>query len=102
MAGKAIRKQKPRRAKAGGSASAKQTRRRTARVDSKRRARAAAKAADPIDNLVAASAQALRLHLDADWHAAVTFNLALITRLAALVDEFPLADDAEPGPVFHA
>lgn len=102
MAGKAIRKRKPRRAKAGGSASAKQTRRRTAKIDSKRQARAVAKVADPIANLVAASAQVLRLHLDPDWHPAVTFNLALITRLAALIDEFPLADDAEPGPVFHA
>jgi hypothetical protein len=30
------------------------------------------------------------------------FNLRLIFRHAKLVDEFPLADDIKPAPVFHA
>ena len=34
--------------------------------------------------------------------AGVKFNLELILRIAALVDEFPLPDEAEPAPVFHA
>jgi hypothetical protein len=68
----------------------------------KRRARAAAKPADTIDGLVAAGAQALGLKIDPAWHDGVKFNLQLILRLAALVDEFALPDDTEPASVFHA
>ena len=57
---------------------------------------------DSIDALVAASAQALGLTLDPAWHESIAFNLRLILRHAALVDEFALPDDAEPAPVFHA
>ena len=57
---------------------------------------------DAIDLLVTAGAQALGLALDPAWQASVKFNLQLILRHAALVDEFPLPDDAEPAPVFHA
>jgi hypothetical protein len=63
---------------------------------------APAKPADAVDTLVVAGAQALKLPLDPAWHSGVKFNLHLILRLAALVDEFPLPDDAEPAPVFHA
>lgn len=62
----------------------------------------AAKAADPISALVTANAQALGLSLDPAWHESVAFNLRLILRHAALVDEFKLPDDAEPAPIFHA
>jgi hypothetical protein len=61
-----------------------------------------AKREDSIDALVTASAQALGLTLDPTWHDSITFNLRLILRHAALVDEFALSDDAEPAPVFHA
>ncbi len=57
---------------------------------------------DAMDTSVAASAQALGLTLDPSWEAGVQFNLQLILRHAALVDEFPLPDDAEPAPIFHA
>jgi hypothetical protein len=69
-----------------------------------RPARAAAKTkpANSGDALVAASAQALGLTLDLAWHDGIAFNLGLILRLAALVDEFALPDEAEPAPVFHA
>jgi hypothetical protein len=63
---------------------------------------AAPKPPDPVDALVAAGVQALRLPLDPAWHGGVKFNLQLILRLGALVDDFALPDDAEPGPVFHA
>jgi len=66
------------------------------------RASAAAAQPDTIDLLVKASAQALGLALDPAWQGSVKFNLQLILRHAALVDEFPLPDDAEPAPVFHA
>jgi Protein of unknown function (DUF4089) len=62
----------------------------------------AAKAADAIDSFVRASAQALGLDIEPAWYGGVKFNLQLILRFGALVDEFPLPDDAEPAPVFHA
>jgi hypothetical protein len=69
-----------------------------------RPARAAAKMKpeNSIDAFAVASAQALGLALDPAWHDSIVFNLRLILRHAALVDEFALPDDAEPAPVFHA
>jgi 1-carboxybiuret hydrolase subunit AtzG-like len=57
---------------------------------------------DAIDALVDAGATALGLPLDPTWQAAIKFNLQLILRHAALVEEFALPDDAEPAPVYHA
>jgi len=77
---------------------------RSARAKRPRSARAAAKTRpeNSTDALVGASAQALGLTLDPAWHKSIAFNLRLILRHAALVDEFALPDDAEPAPVFHA
>jgi hypothetical protein len=55
-----------------------------------------------IDRLVEASAQALGIPLERGWTEGVAFNLRLILRHAKLVDEFPIADDIEPAPVFYA
>ena len=76
----------------------------SARAKRARPARAAAKKKpeNSVDAFVAASAQVLGLALDPAWHDSVAFNLRLILRHAALVDEFALPDDAEPAPVFHA
>jgi hypothetical protein len=76
----------------------------SARAQRPRPARAAAKTRpeNSIDAFVAASAQALGLAVDPAWHDSIAFNLRLILRLAVLVDEFALPDDAEPAPVFHA
>jgi hypothetical protein len=62
----------------------------------------AAQQPDAADAMVAAAALALGLPIDPAWQANVKFNLQLILRHAALVDEFPLPDDAEPAPVFRA
>jgi hypothetical protein len=75
---------------------------RAAKASRKSRVPVQAKPADAIDALVAANARVLGLTLDPAWHEAVAFNLRLILRHAALVDEFALSDDAEPAPVFHA
>jgi hypothetical protein len=76
----------------------------SAHAEPPRPAHAAAKTrpGNSIDAFVAASAQALSLTLDPAWHASIAFNLRLILRHAALVDEFALPDGAEPAPVFHA
>jgi hypothetical protein len=54
------------------------------------------------DDLVEAQARALGLVLDPSWKPAVRANLDAILRLAAMVDAFPLPDDAEPAPVYRA
>jgi hypothetical protein len=98
MKRKSARKAKPSSSRSGGK---------------KRGKKIANKAAPPLshspppaqdweDALVAASARALGLTIDPAWLAGVKFNLQLIFRHAALVDEFVLPDDAEPAPVFHA
>jgi hypothetical protein len=76
----------------------------SARVKHPRPARATAKTKreDSIEALVRSNAQALGLALDPAWHDSIAFNLRLILRHAALVDEFALPDEAEPAPVFHA
>jgi hypothetical protein len=66
------------------------------------RAAAKTKHENPSDAFAVASAQALGLALDPAWHKSIAFNLRLILRHAALVDEFALPDDAEPAPIFHA
>jgi len=63
---------------------------------------AAAVSANAFDALVTAAAQAFALPLDPAWRAGIAFNLALIMRHAALVDEFALPEESEPAPVFHA
>jgi Protein of unknown function (DUF4089) len=75
------------------------------RRDSRRaapRARHTPALSDFLDVLIAANAQALGLTIDPAWHDSIKLNLGLILRLAALFDSFPLPDDTEPGPVFHA
>lgn len=58
--------------------------------------------ADALDDYVAAAATALALPLDPAQRPAVRAHLAVILDQAALVDEFPLPDDAEPAPTFWA
>jgi Protein of unknown function (DUF4089) len=55
----------------------------------------------PLDDFVDAAAGALRLPLEPQWRPAVVANLEVILRLAAVVTEFPLPDDAEPAPIFR-
>lgn len=59
-------------------------------------------ASDPLDSYIAAAVAALGLPLEAEWRPAVKANLAVTLKHAALVEEFPLPDTAEPAPVFEA
>src|SRR6266478_4600297 len=54
---------------------------------------------DPFDAFIDAAAGALGLAIEPTWKPAVAVNLALAFRLAALVTEFDLPDEAEPAPV---
>ena len=55
-----------------------------------------------LDAFIDASAVALGLVIKPEWHPAVRANLEVTFRLAALVSDFELADEAEPAPVFTA
>jgi hypothetical protein len=55
---------------------------------------------DSTDDFIEAAAKALGVPLDAAWKPAVRGNLEVSLKLARLVDEFPLPDDAEPAPVY--
>jgi len=90
MKRKVARKPKTARAKSGAKAPTKVS------------APAAVASHGSMGALVAASAKALGLAIEPAWAANVQFNLQLILRFAALVDEFPLPDDIEPAPIFHA
>jgi Protein of unknown function (DUF4089) len=59
-------------------------------------------AADPLDNYIDAVAKALNLPIEPAWKPSVKANLEVSLRLARLVDEFPLPDEAEPASVFTA
>jgi Protein of unknown function (DUF4089) len=54
------------------------------------------------DDFITASARALALTVDPLWYPAVRTNLEVTWKLARVVGEFALPDDAEPAPVFRA
>jgi hypothetical protein len=55
-----------------------------------------------VDAYVDAAAEILGLPLDPAWKPAVKANLIVNLRLAAMVAELELPDEAEPAPVFEA
>jgi hypothetical protein len=57
---------------------------------------------EALDKLIDASAAALGLPIEPAWRPAISANLAVTFRLAALVGEHDLPDEAEPAPVFEA
>ena len=58
---------------------------------------------DPLDDFIVASARALDLKIEPGVDAGGARPILQVTlRLAALVGEFALPDDAEPAPVFKA
>ena len=57
---------------------------------------------EQLDALIEAGAAALALPIEPEWKPAIRANLAVTLRLADMVAEFPLPDDAEPAPVFEA
>jgi Protein of unknown function (DUF4089) len=59
-------------------------------------------AADPLDDYIDAVAKALALPINDAWRPAVRANLDVSLRLARLVDEFALPDEAEPASVYSA
>jgi hypothetical protein len=57
---------------------------------------------EPLDAYIEAAAKALGLRIEDAWRPAVRANLDVSLKLARMVDEFPLPDEAEPASVFGA
>jgi hypothetical protein len=57
---------------------------------------------EALDALIDASAAALGIEIEPEWKPGIRANLAVTLRLANLVAEFELSDEAEPAPVFEA
>lgn len=57
---------------------------------------------DITDVWIKSSAAMLGLPLEAAWLPTIRANVEVTFRLAKLVEDFPLPDEAEPAPVFEA
>jgi 1-carboxybiuret hydrolase subunit AtzG-like protein len=57
---------------------------------------------DSLYDYIDAASTVLRLPVKDTWKPAVRANLEVSMRLARLVDEFALPDEAEPASVFEA
>ncbi len=61
-----------------------------------------AKPDETLDAYIEAAARALSLPIEPESKPAIRANLQATLKHAAVVDEFPLPDEAEPAPVFRA
>jgi hypothetical protein len=57
---------------------------------------------DALDELIDATARALGIPVEPQWKPGIRANLQVTLRVAAMVAEFALPDEAEPAPVFEA
>ena len=57
---------------------------------------------DSLDDFIDAAARALNLPVEPAWKPAIRANLDVTLKVAAMVEAFPLPDEAEPAPVFRA
>jgi hypothetical protein len=55
-----------------------------------------------LDAFITTASAALDLPLEKAWRPAIKANLEVTLKLANLVAEFPLPDEAEPAPVYKA
>ena len=55
-----------------------------------------------LDAFVHASTAALGIPIEPEWKPGIKANLQFTLRVAAMVAEFELPDEAEPAPVFEA
>ena len=58
--------------------------------------------AEPLDDYIDAVGRALALPIQDAWRPAIRANLEVSLKMAKLVDEFSLPDEAEPASVFTA
>jgi hypothetical protein len=55
-----------------------------------------------LDTLIDVASRAIGVPVEPDWKPAIKDHLAVVLRLAAIVEQFKLPDEAEPAPVFEA
>jgi RNAse (barnase) inhibitor barstar len=55
-----------------------------------------------LDALIDAGTATLGLPIESEWKPGIRANLQVTLRLAQMVAEFELPDEAEPAPVFEA
>jgi RNAse (barnase) inhibitor barstar len=55
-----------------------------------------------LDTLIDVAARAIDLPVESEWKPDVKAHLEVLLRLAAVVEQFKLPDEAEPAPVFEA
>jgi hypothetical protein len=55
-----------------------------------------------VEGLVVHGTDLLGIALDPDWVRSVTIQLTTILRVGTPLLDFPLPDEADPAPVFHA
>ena len=58
--------------------------------------------ATDLDVYIGATAALIGLQIDPSWLESIRFHLDISLRMARLVGDFALPDDAEPAPVFTA
>ena len=80
---------------------AKAARKKTIKAAAKRKPAKAVKS-HPLDQYILGAAKALELKIDPVWMPSVRANLDVTLKMGALVARFPLADEAEPAPVYEA
>jgi Protein of unknown function (DUF4089) len=56
---------------------------------------------DALDEFIDAVARALGIPVEPQWKPGIRANLQVTLRVAAMVAEFELPDEAEPAPVFE-
>jgi hypothetical protein len=57
---------------------------------------------DALDDYIDTTAEVLALPVEPEWKPSVAANLRVTLRLAAVVAELELPDEAEPAPKFEA
>jgi len=58
--------------------------------------------AEVLDDYIDAVSAALALPIEDAWKPSVRANLEVTLKLARMVDEFPLPDEAEPASIYAA
>ena len=58
--------------------------------------------AEPLDDYIDAVAKVLGLPIEESWKPVIRANLAVTLKMAAMVDEFALPDEAEPASIYAA
>ena len=58
--------------------------------------------AEPLDDYIDAVSKVLGLPIEDSWKPVIRANLAVTLKMAAMVDEFALPDEAEPASIYAA